>query len=299
MDIVVLMSTYNGEKYVEQQINSILNQTEKKVKIIIRDDGSKDKTCEILKKMENKYDNIKVIYGNNVGVPESFKKMLELEFNDNEKYLFFCDQDDVWLENKIEKAVSELKKHDDKPAYYYSEVTAVNEKLIPMFKSNYTGVDTVGSSYNTTPAIGCTVAFNRKLLDIIKNHKLPKNIVMHDLYLYRVCLAIDGVVIHDSDSYIYYRQHESNVIGITNSNFKKMKVYSKYNKTRRMMAKEIIDIYSDKISKSNYKILSKIANFNDKMPASKRIDLLFDKNYNSKKIKSNLKFIYDILFNNI
>ena len=65
------------------------------------------------------------------------------------------------------------------------------------------------------------------------------------------------------------------------------------------MAKEIMDIYNDKISKNNYQILSKIANFNDKMSVLKKLDLLFDKNYNSRKFKSNLKFIYDVLFNNI
>lgn len=291
------MSTYNGEKYLIEQINSLLKQSVENVRILIRDDGSTDKTCEILKKYEEKYDNIKVIYGKNLGVSESFKELLKYDIEGD--YFAFCDQDDIWKENKIEEAVNKLKKFDDVPAYYYSEVTAVSENLKVMFKSDYIGVDTVGSSYNTTPAIGCTVVFNKKLRDIVTQKKFPKNIVMHDLYLYRVCLAIGGKVIHDSNSYIYYRQHKSNVVGISNSNIKKIKVYNKYNKTRRIMAKEILDIYNEEISNDNYKIINKISKFNDNLNLVQKLDIIFDKNYNSKKIKSNLKFIYDVIFNKI
>ena len=297
MKIIILMSTYNGEKYVCEQIESLLNQKIKNIKILIRDDGSTDDTCKILNGYQKKYNNINVIYGNNIGVAESFKKLLEYDIDGD--YFAFCDQDDVWREDKLENAINSIKKYDSVPAYYYSEVTAVTEELNELFKSNYTGIDTVGSSYNTTPAIGCTVVFNKKLKDIIKNKRLPQDIVMHDLYLYRVCLAIGGKIIHDKNSYIYYRQHESNVVGITNSNIKKMKVYSKYNKTRRKMAKDILEIYDKEISQENYQIIKKIACFNDKLSFFEKLKIIFDKNYNSKKIKSNLKFFYDIIFNNI
>ena len=164
-----------------------------------------------------------------------------------------------------------------------------------MFKSNYTGIDTLGSSFNTTPVIGCTVVFNRKLKKIIENNEIPKNIVMHDLYLYRVCLAINGKIIHDKNSYIYYRQHNSNVIGITNSILKKMKIYDKFSKTRRNMAKDILRIYNYKISEENKKILNKIAEYKDEMSFKEKMKYISDKRFKSYKFKSDIKFIYDVL----
>lgn len=293
MKVAVLMSTYNGEKYIKEQIESILNQSYEQIEIIIRDDGSKDETVNILKQYADKYNNIKIIVGNNIGVSKSFIELLKHK-SDAEFYAF-CDQDDIWKKDKIYNAVEKLKEFNNIPTLYYSEVTAVDNNLNELFKSNYTGIDSLGSAFNTTPVIGCTVVFNKKLKIMIESNEIPENIVMHDLYLYRVCLAVEGKVIHDKNSYIYYRQHNDNVVGITNSIVKKMKIYDKFSKTRRIMAKDILKIYNSEISDKNKEILTKISKYNDNLSLREKISYIVDKNFKSYKLKSDIKFIYDVL----
>ena len=96
--VAVLLSTYNGEKYVGAQIHSILTQNYKNIEIVVRDDGSKDKTVEIIKEYMQKYSNIVLHQGENLGFIKSFFELLKYEDAD---YYAFADQDDIWLPNKI------------------------------------------------------------------------------------------------------------------------------------------------------------------------------------------------------
>ena len=105
------MATYNGEKYLREQIDSILKQTFKDWKLIMRDDGSKDRTIEILNEYEKKDKRIKVLQDNkgNLGVAKNFEELLK---NSSGEYVMFSDQDDYWMENKIEKYIKVLEKLD-------------------------------------------------------------------------------------------------------------------------------------------------------------------------------------------
>ncbi len=106
----VLISTYNGEKYLEQQINSVLNQDYPIINIYIRDDGSTDNTVNILEKY-SKYNNVHICYGENIGFLYSFKKLLEMsELGD---LWAFCDQDDIWYKDKIRRAVEWFDSNND------------------------------------------------------------------------------------------------------------------------------------------------------------------------------------------
>lgn len=294
--VAILMSTYNGAKYVSKQIDSLLNQTYKDIKIYIRDDGSTDNTVSILEKYAEKHKNIYLFKEKNIGYCASFMKLLcECPESD---YYAFCDQDDYWKEEKIAKAVEMMNEHDKMPLFYYSEVDVVNEKLQLIYKTLYTGIDTAGSSFNTTPAIGCTCVINEKLRKVLIKNKIPSNCVSHELYLYRLCLLIDGKVLHDKNSYILYRQHGNNAIGIAKSPLKKLKAYKKFEKTRNMMAKTYLEIYSKYISKENLMLLKKIADFYENR-VSNKLKVIFDKKFRSKKFKSDLKFLYDVIFEKI
>ena len=105
--IEILMATYNGEKYISEQINSIINQTYKNWKLLIRDDGSKDETLEILKEYEKKDKRINILRDTkgNLGFVKNFEELLK---NSSEEFIMFSDQDDYWLENKIELYINEL-----------------------------------------------------------------------------------------------------------------------------------------------------------------------------------------------
>ena len=117
--VQVLMSTYNGEKYIREQLNSIINQTYPSIKILVRDDGSSDGTIEILEEYAAKYDNMAYYAGKNLGVIQSFLQLLK-DSDDSSAYYAFSDQDDVWLPEKIEKAVEmiENNKEVEQPILY-------------------------------------------------------------------------------------------------------------------------------------------------------------------------------------
>ena len=108
--VAVLLSTYNGEKYVGAQLHSILTQNYKNLVVVVRDDGSKDKTVKIVKEYMENNDNIKLVEGKNLGFIKSFFELLKLEQAD---YYAFADQDDIWFPNKISLAVESLNKLDD------------------------------------------------------------------------------------------------------------------------------------------------------------------------------------------
>ena len=124
--VAVLISTYNGKKYLKEQLDSILNQTYPNIEIVIRDDGSTDSTLELVKEYQEKHSNIRLKEGTNIGFIKSFFKLLEMADAD---YYAYCDQDDIWLENKIELAVNALNQADNtKPNmafgnadYYYEQ----------------------------------------------------------------------------------------------------------------------------------------------------------------------------------
>lgn len=207
--ILVMMSTYNGEKYLREQIESILNQTEKN-KILIRDDGSTDSTLSIIKEYEKK-EGITWYQGKNIGPTKSFFDLLI--HAPNEEYYAFSDQDDYWMPDKLKAGVDHLKKIDKNiPALYYSGKLIVNEKLEKInTKDIYVRKNTFGCALTEGVAYGCTMVFNYKLKKIISGF-IPENKYMHDAFIYRLSCSI-GIVIYDPNSYIRYRQHSSNVVG--------------------------------------------------------------------------------------
>lgn len=104
--VCVMMSTYNGEKFLERQIDSILDQKEVNIELIIRDDGSNDATCKIIQKYIEKHKNIQVYFGINLGYERSF---FDLMLKAGEyKYYAFSDQDDVWDDFKLKKAIEKM-----------------------------------------------------------------------------------------------------------------------------------------------------------------------------------------------
>ena len=217
--VQILMSTYNGEKYLEEQIRSLLQQSYKNIKILIRDDGSNDKTKQILEEYKNKYPNIiECIYGKNIGVIASFLELINLSDTECE-YFAFCDQDDYWLQEKIEKAVSQIKINI--PFLYFSNKILVDEKLKIIKTETKQIYPNKECALIENLATGCTIIINKQLINYIKYKKINlKNILMHDWLIYILANFV-GEVYHDKNAYIYYRQHSNNVVGIETNIIKK------------------------------------------------------------------------------
>ena len=128
--VQILLSTYNGEKFVEEQIESLLNQDYQNINILIRDDGSKDQTKSIIKRYKTNYpEKISVMDDSNIGVKKSFMKLIE-QASESADYIVFCDQDDYWEPKKISRLVEVMEKEDQEiPLMYFSKLNIVDSQL--------------------------------------------------------------------------------------------------------------------------------------------------------------------------
>lgn len=209
--VQILMSTYNGEKYLKQQLDSILAQTYPNIRIFIRDDGSSDGTIDILKSYAERHDNIVYYRGNNIGVIQSFLELLR-NSDDLADYYGFADQDDEWLPEKVAQAVEFLrKKKTDRPLLYCSDTYITDENLNVIKKDEKCPKPSLGNALVQNICTGCTAVINRSLRDIV-NRTRPERIVMHDWWLY-LTAELYGEVCYDKGAYIRYRQHGDNRFG--------------------------------------------------------------------------------------
>lgn len=204
--VAIVMSTYNGAKYIKEQIDSILNQTYKNIELVIRDDGSSDDTVKIIESYQKKHANIKLVTGKNLGFIKSFFELLRLVEAD---YYSYADQDDVWLPNKIELAVQELNKLDDsKPnlAFGNSDYYDQNMKLI--------GEGEKHRKYSFRMALfacvtqGMTMTINKTTRDLIVKNP-PKTCFFHDWWTYLICIGMGNIAYSDVTT-VKYRRMKTN-----------------------------------------------------------------------------------------
>ena len=235
--VQILMSTYNGSKYVRTQLDSLLKQRYQNLEILVRDDGSKDDTPTILREYEAAHDNVHVFLEENTGLVKSFLSLLERSDAD---YVGFCDQDDFWLENKVEKAVEALEQIEG-PALYCSNQILVDQNLeklpegeVPRPKPAFENA--VVESMCT----GCTALMNRALVDSVKAH-MPSHAIWHDWWCYLVATYI-GTVVFDENAYILYRQHGDNQLGSSRSKWQMIKnKWDFLKKTRGWLGAQLLD----------------------------------------------------------
>lgn len=265
--ISILLSTYNGEKFLAEQINSLIAQSVK-VNIVVRDDGSKDNTVGILKGYG---DAITLYEGKNLGFALSFWELLNLAPKSD--YYAFCDQDDLWDDDKIEKAVKKLKCHNnDIPLLYCSNVRLVDKDLniLNDCSSSQTSTSFIASLFSGISQ-GCTFVFNDKTCEMLKSYQ-GRKIDYHDWQAFRI-VSCFGKVIFDEMPHMSYRQHGNNCVGLTKSNLKNKFQYLKYilcgksERTRSTMAKNMLEHFGEKMSKENLTIASNFANYNKSIKA--------------------------------
>ncbi|MDO4913669.1 MAG: glycosyltransferase family 2 protein [Bifidobacteriaceae bacterium] len=216
----ILMSTYNGERYITEQIQSIQQQHFKQWRLWIRDDGSQDNTRAIIEQFAKQDSRIALVTTastNNIGVVQSFYELKEFALKQEQiaDYFFFCDQDDVWLPNKLQVCIerAELESKDVALAVY-TDLSVVDSNLQTIHKSM---IQTQSNHPNTTLAseltentvTGGTLMINRTAATLWNTHK---NLLMHDWYLALMC-ATCGKLVYVDEITELYRQHEDNVLG--------------------------------------------------------------------------------------
>jgi len=214
--VSVLLSSYNGSDYLSLQIESILDQTWKNLSLYIRDDGSHCKsTLSVLKKYA-KFKNITVEYGTNCGVFNSYMHLLR-NCDLNSQYFSFSDQDDVWDQFKLEKAVRVLQSKQGEsptlPLMYFSAYFIGNSEAQIIHKSKLPGCIGWPEALVENFAPGFTIVLNRAARDLVCRH-MPVGITLHDWWIY-VLISACGKVVFDHDATVVHRRHSQNLTYFT------------------------------------------------------------------------------------
>lgn len=295
--VQVLMSTYNGEKYLKGQIDSILSQEDVEVNLLIRDDGSTDKTISILENITKQNENVRYYIGENIGSAKSFMDLVNQ--SKEADYYAFADQDDIWNSKKIISAIEKIENDRNKPSLYISALEVVDEKLSTIEIKKVSGNFCFEGEIAKNFATGCTMVFNKKLCDIIKIYS-PSYIIMHDSWITRVCYAIGGNVFIDENTYIKYRQHENNVVGYNDEGFKKLKKQLKIAfvdkvSMRVNIAKELKNGYEELLTDNAKELVNNLINYQTNKKAKKW--LLKNKNFRTNIPKIDRKIKIGIILN--
>ena len=259
------MSTYNGERFLAEQIDSILSQRDVKVRLLIRDDGSQDRTKEILKEYTKKYNNIIVKYEENTGWRKSYAKLIADAPED--EYYAFSDQDDFWFSEKLISAINLIEQYDGIPCLYRgrSRIADVDlnqtDKIFPR-----KGPIGITKSLFQNYCQGCNLVFNRRLRDLYLIH--PIEVSSHDVWLPLIALHT-GKIVDDPVPHMLYRVHSSNFsIGKSRLQILKrwMKAFARKDVYHYNFGEILYLYYHDLLNKDSLKVCKKMAEYRSSLP---------------------------------
>lgn len=248
--IDILMATYNGEKYLEEQIESILNQTYTNFNLYISDDCSKDLTREILKKYEKKDNRIKLFFQEkNLGYIKNFEFLLNQV---ESEYYMLSDQDDFWLIDKVEKSFNKLIETNSDLVYTDLEVVDKDLNMIYPSMWKYLKIDkkvkydNLISEYLYNCVTGCTIISKKEYLKYILPLPNKSEFMPHDYWISLV-VAIKGKISHLDEKTIKYRQHGNNQIGTEKTSHK----FKKFEQVRELFLRVKIEHFEDYVKRSD------------------------------------------------
>lgn len=290
------MSTYNGEKFLRQQLDSIFSQEDVDIILVVRDDGSNDSTLSILED----YNITKIIKGENIGCEESFKELLYLPIEAD--YYAFSDQDDVWHRRKLISAINNINR-------YQVELSVCNlmktDSKMNIQEPMFSVKDIKRMNYRFKSLIlgnlhGCTQVWSKKLHRIIQSYK-PEVTYPHDVWVNVIANMVFATYI-DSTCYINYRLHGNNLSGKAKNSFQKLyRGFSRYivsdHPTSDRLCQQLIEGYGKyiDIEDKKYKQLFLVANYK-KNPYNK-LQLLFSKIVNRTNIQRRVLHWICVLIN--
>ncbi len=225
--VAVILGFYNGNKYILEQIDSIICQTHKNISIFIFDDNSSQKIIKNEINGRQKFNNqIKIIKReSNLGYAKNFLHGLK-EIKGNFDYYAFCDQDDIWEKDKIKEALKTLKNKNKLTAYlYFSRTKYYNEDCTKEIGSSkiFKRPAVFRNAILQNIAGGNTIVLNKKAKEIVSKTIKCKNYISHDWWCYLIVSAAGGKIIFDNKRTVRYRQHNENLIGMNSSTFEKVK----------------------------------------------------------------------------
>ncbi len=309
--IGILMATYNGEKFIKEQINSILNQIYKNWELIIHDDGSTDSTVDIVKEYAKKHPDRIIFIDDGIkcgGAKENFAHLMQIaKDNFNFDYIMFSDQDDVWLPNKIEITLNKMLnvEHEvgkDKPILIHTDLKVVDEHLNVIAKSfwKYQKINPQHNTFNRllvqNIVAGCTTMVNRTALELAL--PIPHEAIMHDYWLALVTSAFGQITFLESPT-LLYRIHSTNDYGVTNydlkyiiTNIKDLFLYKKRARYFRFIKQQVLQActffkrYNGLLSDEHINILKDFCNIMNKNWFKRRIIIFKNRLFRSGCLKT-------------
>lgn len=308
MKVNILMATYNGEKFLAQQIESIQKQTFKEWNLLIRDDGSSDKTCDIIRNFTAKDSRIRFINENehhNLGVIKSFFTLVNYEVAD---FYFFSDQDDVWLPEKLSVSLEAAKhKASDVPLLVYTDLKVVNQELNILQDSmiraqSHHANTTLLPELTENTVTGGTMMINYALAE---KWFTPNDILMHDWFLALLAASLGEIIYLDLPTQLY-RQHDNNVLGARtmDKRFKILRegpksIFTRYWKLihdSQKQASLIVDKYGDIMTANDLELIKCFIKI-DKQPFMTRLRWLWKYGYSKNQFKHQVVFKWLIATN--
>ncbi len=205
------MSTYRGAAHVAEQLRSVLVQLPADGRVVVRDDGSDDDTVARIAAVGDA--RVHVDAGRNLGFGASFLTLLAQLDPSTVDVAMFCDQDDVWLPDKIDRACAALAAHRGAPALYAGAQLLTDAQLRPLHVSApWPRGPSFALALTENIVTGCTAALNNPALRLLQHAGVPRGVYFHDWWLY-VVVAAFGTVVYDDEPTLLYRQHGGNVVG--------------------------------------------------------------------------------------
>ena len=303
--VAVLMSTYNGERYLREQMDSVLSQQGVDVKIIVRDDGSNDNTLNILKSYSETHRNLTILQERNCGAEMSFHRLCQYaNENVDADYYAFCDQDDVWQLEKLSKAIDKLSLLENNvPNLYFSNLMMVDSDLHEIH--NLFSDDEVKISKQMALiqifTYGCACVFNRPAIEAYCKANFSRELA-HDNWIYVLSMFL-GNVIYDNQSYVLYRQHGTNLSGQ-----KATGVKLAYNRIKRatkghwghdfeLYSSMLLRSFSNRLQQEDVRYISRIANYRKSF--LNKFSLLCSPSYRTGYISKDFAIMIRILTNRL
>ena len=213
LSVSVAMTTFNGERYVAQQIRSIVSQLGVEDELIIADDGSTDNTPQILKQFAAKDHRIKILKNKGIGIVKNFEKAISACTND---LIFLSDQDDVWVPHKV-KVIKEVFRQEEDVTLIMSDLVVVDQDLKTVNESylKLRGCSTgILRNIARNGYVGCALAFRSELKEMIL--PFPKGIPMHDQWI-GIVAEMFGKSKMVEDKLLLYRRYGDNVTSLTSN----------------------------------------------------------------------------------
>ena len=302
--VAVIMSTYNGEKYLAEQIDSILAQKDVHVELFIRDDGSQDNTREIISEYVNKYDNVHAEFGGNIGYKKSFIHTLASapEFD----YYAFSDQDDVWIEHKLITAVKAISQEEnakgkDIPVIWQSNIYVTDQNLNVILKTQYDKrLRTIYSLAMRPAGRGCSMVMNSKARELSRHKNEAKlfSYRPHDISLVLMAVSSGGSFIVEHDALMKYRQHDHNVHGTPVSMIKRIRFeYRRLTVNHGQeskFAKILLQYFGDEMTQEARKVFTLVAGSKDNW--SYRLKMFFSPKFRTGDVRATIIEKFRILF---